>query len=103
MCLKNFNLFSVCGSSFGPGGGGAGIPPGLSSGVFFVDEAPCGGCRSIPSQAREYVESLHQNQKDSLLYGKIYTLNHEKISLGTIITNLQTQHHRKSNNTCDAK
>eukprot|EP00095_Tigriopus_kingsejongensis_P009031 snap_masked-scaffold458_size165745-processed-gene-0.3 protein:Tk09031 transcript:snap_masked-scaffold458_size165745-processed-gene-0.3-mRNA-1 annotation:"small g protein signaling modulator 1-like" len=26
--------------------------------------------RSMPSQAREYVESLHQNQRDSLLYGK---------------------------------
>jgi hypothetical protein len=67
---KNMLLIIVCGSSFGPGGGGGGIPPGLSSGVFFVDEAPCGGCRSIPSQAREYVESLHQNQRDSLLYGK---------------------------------
>ena len=65
-----FIFILVCGSSFGPGGGGGGIPPGLSSGVFFVDEAPCGGCRSIPSQAREYVESLHQNQRDSLLYGK---------------------------------
>ena len=27
------------------------------------------GVRSVPSQAREYVESLHQNQWDSLLYG----------------------------------
>ena len=27
------------------------------------------GIRSVPSQAREYVESLHQNQWDSLLYG----------------------------------
>ncbi|TRY80317.1 hypothetical protein TCAL_11740 [Tigriopus californicus] len=26
--------------------------------------------RSMPTQAREYVESLHQNQRDSLLYGK---------------------------------
>ena len=24
----------------------------------------------VPSQAREYVESLHQNQKDILIYGK---------------------------------
>ena len=28
------------------------------------------GIRSVPSQAREYVESLHQNQWDNLLYGK---------------------------------
>ena len=27
-------------------------------------------CRLIPSQAREYVESLHQNLKDVLVYGK---------------------------------
>ena len=67
--LSHLLYFTACGSGFGPAGGG-GIPPGLSSGVFFVDEAPCGGCRSIPSQAREYVESLHQNQKDSLLYGE---------------------------------
>ena len=26
--------------------------------------------RSIPSQAREYVESLHQNQRDVLLFGE---------------------------------
>lgn len=26
--------------------------------------------RLVPSQAREYVESLHQNQKDVLIYGK---------------------------------
>ena len=26
--------------------------------------------RSIPSQAREYVESLHQNQKGILLFGE---------------------------------
>ena len=25
---------------------------------------------AVPSQAREYVESLHQNQFDNLLYGK---------------------------------
>ena len=28
--------------------------------------------RSIPSQAREYVESLHQNQRDVLLFGECY-------------------------------
>ena len=28
------------------------------------------GIRSVPSQAREYVESLHQNQWDNLLYGE---------------------------------
>ena len=31
------------------------------------------GIRSVPSQAREYVESLHQNQWDNLLYGINYS------------------------------
>ena len=39
--------------------------------VISIDET-----RSIPSSAREYVESLHQNQKDSLLYGKIPSTSH---------------------------
>ena len=33
------------------------------------------GVRSVPSQAREYVESLHQNQWDSLLYGEWISIN----------------------------
>lgn len=34
--------------------------------------------RSVPSQAREYVESLHQNQKDTLIYGKNNVMVHPK-------------------------
>ena len=33
------------------------------------------GIRSVPSQAREYVESLHQNQWDNLLYGTCFFKN----------------------------
>ncbi len=38
--------------------------------------AAMGEARSIPSQAREYVESLHQNQKDMLLYGTLLVLHY---------------------------
>ena len=56
------------------GSSSAGVP--ISAGLvnsfgFGFDE----GIRSVPIQAREYVESLHQNQWDSLLYGKLILAN----------------------------
>ena len=50
----------------GPASAGANLTTSVASpfGFGFDD-----GKRSVPSQAREYVESLHQNQWDSLLYG----------------------------------
>ena len=62
---------STCGM-VGSGGGGTGSSASCSSGNgsnvfhFGFDSSS----RSVPSQAREYVESLHQNQWDNLLYGK---------------------------------
>ena len=53
-------------SHIGPAGSSNATAPALGNpfGFGFDD-----GVRSVPSQAREYVESLHQNQWDSLLYG----------------------------------
>ena len=54
-------------SHIGPSGSGSASASALNNpfGFGFDD-----GIRSVPSQAREYVESLHQNQWDNLLYGK---------------------------------
>ena len=51
------------------GGGGA---AGGVKGMGLTATAAAQEARSIPSQAREYVESLHQNQKDTLLFGECY-------------------------------
>ena len=47
-------------------GGGAGGMKGMG----LTATAAAQEARSIPSQAREYVESLHQNQRDTLLFGE---------------------------------
>ena len=46
--------------------GGAGGMKGMG----LTATAAAQEARSIPSQAREYVESLHQNQRDTLLFGE---------------------------------
>ena len=46
--------------------GGAGGMKGMG----LTAPAAAQEARSIPSQAREYVESLHQNQRDTLLFGE---------------------------------
>ena len=48
------------------GGGAAGGMKGMG----LTATAAAQEARSIPSQAREYVESLHQNQRDTLLFGE---------------------------------
>ena len=40
----------------------------------------------MPSQAREYVESLHQNHKDILIYGKKMTYYKVKLSKSQVFS-----------------
>ena len=64
--LVRRSLSTNVGGVAGPASAGANLTASVASpfGFGFDD-----GKRSVPSQAREYVESLHQNQWDSLLYG----------------------------------
>ena len=61
-------------SHIGPSGTNSAASAGLGNpfGFGFDD-----GIRSVPSQAREYVESLHQNQWDNLLYGTLIQIRIE--------------------------
>ena len=49
---------------------GGGLASMAGKGMGLTATAAAQEARSIPSQAREYVESLHQNQRDTLLFGE---------------------------------